>query len=43
MERDPTRRGFVAAIGAAAATTALRPAKAIAADQLDHLTILRAS
>jgi amidase len=35
MERDPTRRGFVAAIGAATATTALRPAKAIAADQLE--------
>ena len=35
MERDPTRRGFVAAIGAATATTALRSATAIAADQLE--------
>ena len=35
MERDPTRRGFVAAIGAATATTALRSAKAIAGDQLE--------
>lgn len=32
---DTTRRGFVAAIGAATATTALRSAKAIAADQLE--------
>jgi amidase len=31
MEREPTRRSFITAVGAAAATTALRPAKAAAA------------
>jgi amidase len=31
MEREPSRRSFIAAAGAAAATTALRPAKARAA------------
>jgi len=33
MERDPTRRGIAAAIGAATAAAALRSAKAIAANQ----------